>query len=81
MERESEKGRKGKRKKVEPPVVSRNIFGSGSSSVRGARCRKTQSAYLRGIIKSARAEWSNPPGNGKRVATTTSRINCRGLGV
>ena len=30
------------------------------------RCRKTQSAYLRGIIKSAREEWPrNTPGNGK----------------
>lgn len=35
------------------------------------RCRKTQSAYLRGIIKSAREEWPrNPPGNGKMAITS-----------
>lgn len=35
------------------------------------RCRKTQSAYLRGIIKSAREEWlRNSPGNGKMAITS-----------
>lgn len=35
------------------------------------RCRKTQSAYLREIIKSAREEWPrNPPGNGKMAITS-----------
>lgn len=44
------------------------------------RCRKTQSAYLRGIIKSVRREWSrNPPENGKRAVTTFCVTRIRGL--
>lgn len=45
------------------------------------RCRKTQSVYLRGIIKSAREEWPrNPPGNGKMAITSASRASWTKVG-